>query len=344
MGIVTKALAVLLACLFAAAGLTSARAQQPTDLPAEEPAREQRYLLTFVGDCTLGANPNNYYAGVGFIKTVGEDYGYPFRNVLDYFTGDDATFINLEGALTDQGCPVEKTFTFRGPSDYINILTQNSVEAVTLANNHSYDYGQIGYSSTCSLLEGAGISYVERDSARLVTLDSGLKVGLYGTVYYLDLADMEAEIASLRQQGAELVIVAAHWGYEGSYQPNSEQINAAHGAIDAGADIVWGSHPHVLQPIESYNGGVIFYSLGNFSFGGNAYPKDYDTALLQQEVIRGSDGTVSLGEMKIVPCCVSSVSDRNNFQPTPLAEGTEAYDRVLSKLDGTFSGYNLNIG
>ena len=103
--------------------------------------------------------------------------------------------------------------------------------------------------------------------------------------------------------------------------------------IDAGADIVWGSHPHVLQAMEEYNGGKIFYSLGNFSFGGNIYPDDYDSALIQQEIIRQPDGSICLGETIVVPVCVSSIPDRNNFQPTPYEEGSEGYQRVLEKLD-----------
>ena len=95
-----------------------------------------------------------------------------------------------------------------------------------------------------------------------------------------------------------------------------------------------GHHPHVLQPIEYYKDGVIFYSLGNFSFGGNAGPSDMDTVILQQEVIRDAGGNVSLGALIAVPCSVSSVEGRNNYQPTPLAEGSDAYERVMQKLSG----------
>lgn len=319
-------------------------AVQPETEPQETAPQEERFLLSFVGDCTLGANPSNYYAGVGFIKTVGEDYDYPFRNVLSYFEADDATFANLEGALTDTGNPMDKTHTFRGPTSYSEILTRNSVDVVTLANNHSYDYGQTGYDSTKETLEEAGIPYVERDSSRLVTLDCGLTVGLYGMVYYaFDLEDMKAEISDLRQQGAELVIVAPHWGNEGNYRPTQQQTEVGHAAIDAGADIVWGSHPHVLQPIEEYHNGIIYYSMGNFCFGGNGKPDDLDSVLLQQEVIRTPDGSVSLGKVKIIPCSISSVPEINNFQPTPMAVGGEDYNRVLSKLGGTFAGPNLKI-
>ena len=310
---------------------------QPTETePVETEPQMERFLLTFVGDCTLGCRDGHSYIELGFTKTIGEDYGYPFRNVIDYFSGDDFTMINLEGAFCDKGNPVQKAHTFRGPTAYVNILTENSVEAVSLANNHSLDYGQKGYDSTVAALEGAGIPYVERDSAALVTTDSGLTVGIYGAVYYrFDEEDMAAEIAALKEK-ADVVVFAPHWGIEETYAPTKEQTRLAHAAIDAGADIVYGSHPHVLQPIEEYNGGIIYYSLGNFSFGGNIYPDDYDTALIQQEVTREADGTISLGQRVIIPACISSDPDKNNYQPTPYETGSEDYNRVLEKLAGTW--------
>lgn len=315
-----------------------------TTAPAETEPPEERFLLTFAGDCTLGANPKNSYAEVGFPKVVGEDYAYPFQNVVSFFEADDATFVNLEGALTDKGNPASKTYTFRGAPSYSHILTDNSVEVVTLANNHSLDYGQIGYDSTRSVLEEAAIPFVERDSSLLLELDCGLTVGLYGMVYYkLDVEDMKAEIADLRSRGAKLVIVAPHWGVEGSYRPTRLQQDVGHAAIDAGADIVWGSHPHVLQPIEAYGNGIIYYSMGNFCFGGNSKPGDFDTALLQQEVIRSPKGEISLGSLHIIPCSISSEDTVNNYQPTPMTADSEEYARVLSKLDGSFDGPNLKI-
>ncbi|MDO5401228.1 MAG: CapA family protein [Eubacteriales bacterium] len=310
-------------------------------LPPATEAPEECFTLTFTGDSTLGCNPFHFYAGYGFVKTVGEDYRYPFANVIDYFENDECTFANLEGPLADGGSYVSKKHVFRGPTAFVNILTENSVDFVSLANNHAQDYGADGYQSTLDTLNAAGVPYVERDSSAVITTENGLKIGVYAMVYYLlDVEDMTAEIAALRQAGCDVVIVAPHWGVEMTYRPTDEQVAVAHAAIDAGADIVWGSHPHVLQPIEEYGGGVIFYSMGNFSFGGNIYPQDYDSALIQQQIIRGPEG-VRLGERTVVPVSVSSMEGRNNYQPTPLAPGSEAYDRVLAKLNGTFDGPNL---
>ena len=320
----------------------------PTEAPLEETVEvqpaEERYMLTFVGDCTLGASPVNYYAGVGFIQTIGADYGYPFRNVLSYFENDEATFANLEGPLTDSETPAQKKHTFRGPRAYGKILTDSSVEAVSIANNHIQDYGQTGHASTVETLRSAGVSFVERDDSCMMTTENGLKIGVYGAVYYqLDTESITAAVASLKEAGCDLVIFAPHWGVEGAYRPTEDQVALAHAVIDAGADIVWGSHPHVLQPVEHYQGGVIYYSLGNFSFGGNAYPRDYDTVLIRQEVIREEDGTVKLGELSLIPASVSSATERNNYQPTPYEPGSEEYKRVLRKLHGTWDGPNLPI-
>ena len=297
----------------------------------------ESYVLTFAGDCTLGSNLNNAYNGYGFFKTVGDDMAYPFVNVKSYFEEDDLTLVNLEGPLCVGGNPAVKNHVFRGNPEFVNMLTENGVEFASLANNHSQDYGNIGYAETKENLENAGISYVERDSSVIVTTESGLTVGIYGAVYYLMEADViEKEISKLRRTGVDLIIFAPHWGSENSYTPTDDQEYLAHVAIDAGADIVFGTHPHVLQPIEEYKDGVILYSLGNFCFGGNIYPKDYDTALIQLEVIRAADGSVSLGETTIIPACISSVSDRNNYQPTLYEEGSEGYERVMKKLSGTF--------
>lgn len=322
---------------------TAAPTEAATEAPTTAPTQPQpeRFTLTFAGDCTLGCNVHHMYAGMGFIKTVGEDYGYPFANVLEYFENDDFTMVNLEGPLADSGNPRPKKHAFRGPTAFVNILTQGSVEGVSLGNNHTMDYGEAAYASTLSTLEEVGIQYVERDSATLFTTDSGLTIGLYAMTYYLlDVQDMTQEIAQLRQQGAEVVIVAPHWGVEGTFHPTQEQMDVGRAAIDAGADIVFGTHPHVLQPIEHYHDGVIFYSLGNFSFGGNIYPKDYDSALIQQEILRDDQG-ITLGELTIVPVNLSSEPTKNNFQPTPYPPGSEEYNRVLTKLDGSYSGPNL---
>ena len=310
---------------------------------AEGELPEERFTLTFLGDCTIGSQPIQLNVMYSILWFIGEDYSYPFKGVIDYIDDDDLTVINLEGTFCDPMPNSGALFTFRAPKNYVNVLTENSIEVASFANNHTMDYLQKGYDSTLETLEEAGIPYVEKDSSRIVTTESGLTVGFYALAFAMDKADMKAEIAAMRNEGAEVVVVSAHWGAEGSYRAAQTQIDMAHAAIDAGADIVYGHHPHVLQKIEEYNGGIIYYSLGNFVFGGHHWPQDLDSAVLQQEIIRSPEGEISLGELTIIPVSCSTLPAQNDFQPTPYEVGSEKYDRVISKLDGTFKGRDLIV-
>lgn len=218
--------------------------------------------------------------------------------------------INLESVLADSEKRQDKLFVFRGPTDYIQMLTGSSVEAVTLANNHSRDFGSAGYNTTKRVLNNAGIAFVEEEKTKLYTTQNGLVIGMYADQKEFSEEDIRLNINNLKK---------------------------------AGADIIYGHHPHVLQKIERNDDGVIMYSLGNFSFGGNSHPRDRYSAVIQLEVIRSADGTVRLGEMTVIPVCISSVKGRNNYQPTPYTEDTPQYARTLSKLDGTYTGKNLSV-
>lgn len=315
----------------------------PSPPEAEEELKEERFTLTFLGDCTIGSAPSQFNVMYSILWYIGEDYGYPFRGVIDYIDDDDLTIVNLEGTFCDPMPNSGALFTFRAPTNYVNVLTENSIEAASFANNHTMDYRQAGYDSTLATLEEAGIPYVEKDSSMIMTTESGLTVGFYALAFAADYDDMAAEIAALRNQGAEVVVVSAHWGAEGSYRAAHTQTEIAYAAIDAGADIVYGHHPHVLQRIEEYKDGIIYYSLGNFVFGGHHWPQDLDSAVLQQEIIRSPMGEISLGELTIIPVSCSSLPAQNDFQPTPYEVGSEKYERVMSKLDGTFKGGDLIV-
>ena len=200
---------------------------QPSETASTEPEetepQPERFLLTFVGDCTLGCRESHFYMNFGFVRTVGEDYGFPFRHVLEYFENDELTCINLEGTFTDEGNPAQKAHTFRGPTAYVDMLTRNSIDFVTLANNHTMDYGQIGYDSTLATLDGAGIPYVERDCSTVVTTKNGLKVGFYGSVYYLMETEVITEAIRQLKEEADIVVFVPHWGFETNPHHNKDQ-------------------------------------------------------------------------------------------------------------------------
>lgn len=314
---------------------------EPETAPPTEPAPEE-FLLSFAGDCCL-ANLKGWSENQHFIGTVGDDYSYPFAAVQEYFANDDCTFINLECVFTDSNRAAVKKFVFKGPVAYTQILTQGSVEFANVANNHTLDYGEEGYADTAAALDEASIPYAHDGDTRVFTTASGLTIGVYADTYPVELDGLSEKVEAMRAAGAELIVAALHWGQEYYYKPNEEQVSLGHAAIDAGVDIVYGTHPHVLQPIEEYKGKYIYYSLGNFAFGGNTNPTDKDSAILQQTVIREPDGTIRLGELTIIPCSVSSRSDRNDFQPTPLEPDTKAYERVLSKLDGSYGKTKISV-
>ena len=318
---------------------------ETTVAPTTEPREPEYFTLTFTGDVTPGCMPGQFQNPKAYVGTVGDDYEFPFANLRETFEQDDFTFINLEVVLgLNVGKQASKTFVFSGPEEYVQIMTSSSVEAVTLANNHVEDFGIEGYENTKRVLDENGVAYVEEDKTTIFVTESGLTIGLYADSFDFKESDIEDNIAALREEGAEIIVCAFHWGTEGAYRHNDKQARYARCAIDAGADIVVGNHPHVLQEMEEYNGGIIFYSLGNFSFGGNDHPKDYDSAVIQQQIVREPDGTVRLGEMTVIPICISSVSDRNNYQPIPYPADSDAYKRVLEKLNGTYSGPNVTPG
>jgi poly-gamma-glutamate synthesis protein (capsule biosynthesis protein) len=216
------------------------------------------------------------------------------------------------------------------------------VEFVTLGNNHILDYGEEGYADTKAALDEVGVAYAGRDEWSLYTTESGLTIGVYA-VSFGTADQITAGVTALKEAGAEFIIAAIHWGDEGSYKVNSLQRTQGHAAIDAGAHLVYGSHPHTLQPYEAYNGGHIYYSMGNWSFGGNFNQRDKDTVIVKITVMRDIDGSISVYDREVIPCASSGEKNRNNYQPVPYEEGTEEYERTLSKIDGTFTGPDLSI-
>lgn len=290
--------------------------------------------ISAAGDFTLGTDENfDYSTSLPAQYEEVQDPGYFLQNVKDIFASDDLTIVNLEGPLTTSEERADKQFSFKGDPSYTEILTNGSVEACNLANNHSKDYGIQGYEDTIANVEAAGIKTFGYERTAIWETN-GVKVGLAG-VYELAEGmdcqdDMTATIQSLKDAGADLVIVSFHWGVEKENYPDETQQTLAHAAIDQGADLVLGHHPHVLQGIEKYQGKYIVYSLGNFCFGGNKNPSDKDTMIFQQTFTLENGEVVEDDAINIIPCRISSEDDYNNYQPTP-AEGEEA-QRILGRI------------
>lgn len=292
--------------------------------------------LSVVGDCTLGTDETFDYDTS--LNAYYENYGadYFLQNVEDIFSTDDLTIANFEGTLTNSDEREDKTFAFKAPASYASILTGGSVEAVNTANNHSHDYGEQSFDDTLAALDDAGIVHFGYDETAVMDV-KGIKVGLVGIYELYDHLEREQQlkdnIAKVKADGAQLIVVIFHWGNETETVPDSNQTTLGRIAIDEGADLVCGHHPHVLQGIETYKGRNIVYSLGNFCFGGNSSPSDMDTMIYQQTFTIDADGIKKDNVTNIIPCSISSAAydGYNNYQPTP-AEGDEA-TRILGKIN-----------
>lgn len=313
---------------------TSKDSQEETTTP-EPTAEPVSITVSMVGDCTLGTDVNfDQSTSFDAFYQMKNDPGYFFQNVKDIFTADDLTVANMEGTLTTSNDRQQKTFAFKGNPSYTEILTQGGVEATNLANNHSHDYGDQSYEDTIQYLEAAGITTFGYDRTAVMDV-KGIKVGLIGIYELKDGLGRQQQvidtIQAVKDQGAQVIIVSFHWGTEKSNIPDDIQKTLAHLAIDQGADLVVGHHPHVLQGIEKYQGKNIVYSLGNFCFGGNKNPSDKDTMIFQQTFTVENGELVEDDVTNIIPCSLSSESGYNNYQPMVL-DGSEK-ERVLQKIE-----------
>lgn len=292
--------------------------------------------LSVVGDCTLGTDETFDYDTS--LNAYYENYGsaYFLQNVKSIFSQDDLTIANFEGTLTESDAREDKTFAFKEPASFTSILTDGSVEAVNTANNHSHDYGDQSYEDTMTALDAAGIVHFGYDETAVMDV-KGIKVGMVGIYELKDHLEREQQlkdnIAKVKADGAQLIVVIFHWGNETETVPDSNQTTLGRLAIDEGADLVCGHHPHVLQGIETYKGKNIIYSLGNFCFGGNSSPSDMDTMIYQQTFTITSEGVQADNVTNVIPCSISSAAYEgyNNYQPTP-ADGDEAA-RILAKIN-----------
>ena len=325
-------------------------AATPVPTPEPTPAPPEEYVISFVGDCTLWSNQNYERHPAGFAGVMGDDYAYPFSNTVKFFANDELTLANCECTLTDNPNMsydyTQVVFPFRAPTAYAEVFNEGGVDFVTTANNHMMDCYQAGADSTYAALEAHGVPYGIEGQAQIITTPHGLRIGIYcsGTDLAPNKTKAVAAVQQLAADGADYIICAFHWGQELYYEPNAAQIDLAHACIDAGANFIYGSHTHCLQPIELYNNAVILYSCGNWVFGGNTMPSDPDTAIFQLRLKRAEDGSLVPAGMDIIPCCVSSniegantkAQNYNDYCPTPYETDSQEYMRVMTKLTGEY--------
>ena len=305
---------------------------------------KKKVTLSFVGDCTIGWDPRYWYES-RFDKYFDDnngDYAYYFAKVKEYLDQDDITVANLEGQFTSSNDIVEKAFNFKAPTSYVDVLKKGSVEMVSFANNHAYDFGKSGYDGTIKTLNDNNVLHYGY-SDYLIKEVNGIKIGFmaFNDIDCVKYVEAKKGIDYLKENGAELIIVSVHWGIEKDSMQNNAQQKMGRYLIDNGADLVVGTHPHVIQGIEKYNDKYIIYSLANFVFGGNQNPLDKDTFMFRQ-TFNFSNGELQLDDnIEIVPASVSGFKNKNNYQPVIL-DGEEKV-RVFNKIMKYSSGFNYGI-
>ena len=308
--------------------------------------------ISATGDVTIGGDTRKKGKNI-FDKQLDKEASgldFPLENVRSVFEADDLTLVNFEGTLTTTKSATKNTYSFAAPPEYVQVLTSGDVEAVSLENNHVMDHGEKGYSDTCETLASAGILYSGHLGASIYMTETGVRIGMlayqtfngnYKNIY----ASIEGDIAALRAQGCDLVIVSYHWGEEKDYVPNERQVPLGRATIDAGADLVLGHHSHRMNPIEYYNGHYICYSLGNFCFAGNIRPDDMDTFIFQERFVVTPGAGAQAGEFRIIPCSISSQEKVNDFKPTlKSGEEAEAVVERLMELNGQFEKKHRSTG
>ena len=297
-------------------------------------AAEKIITLTFAGDCTLGTEETTRRSPDSFDSVAeAKGYSYFFANFYDIFSQDDCTVVNCEGVLSDSsnGEVKDKTFRFRGPEEFVNILREGSVEAVSLANNHSKDYGGNGFLNTRRVLEEAGVGWAwdeyfyvyEKDGIRIAF--AAIDYGIFQRSNYI----VRDKLLKMQKDGEiNAAVMLIHEGKE--YFPKhleKQTLYSEYFINRAGADLVIMHHPHVVQGIRILNNRSVFYSLGNFVFGGHTRISrgDKGTNSLYSLVVQArmhftDDGVYTGQQIILYPAYDSGADPVNNYQPIRITK------------------------
>lgn len=308
--------------------------------------------VSFIGDCSIGDSVR-YKKGDGTYHDVIDKQGYawPFALVKKYLENDDLTVANLEAVLTTRTAAryPDRLYNLIADPDHVQILVEGSVEIVNTVNNHCMDFQDSGYKDTLRHLENAGILHFGSvyptspdGHDDLAAVDAGgIRFGFVGFTYpqESDIKRISNRIEKLRrEEGCDVVVVSMHWGREGFMKPEDEQRVWARQLIDAGADLIWGHHPHVLQPIQVYRGKPILFSTGNFTFGAMS-KLDPSTGIFQLTYEKNG-GQAELKELRVIPCQTQPGPEYRPFEVTEPQDRRRVFEILAAELTAKrgFSG------
>lgn len=263
--------------------LNEENGQYATEQTSETEDSAQAVSMIFTGDVLIAYSFVPNYDSAGISGVLGD-------GILTELKGADITMVNEEFPFTSRGTAAEdKQYTFRADPSYVSALQEMGVDIVTIANNHTLDYGKEGLTDTFSTLDKASILYAgagesaERAKAVQTIEVNGRKIGFLAASRVIPVESWNVDnstpgifttydgtalcdAVTEAKKTCDYVVVFVHWGIENEEYPQDYQRSLAKQYIDAGADLVIGSHPHCLQGIEYYKGKPIYYSLGNFIF------------------------------------------------------------------------------
>ena len=326
-----------IALLLVASCSTQPIAEQKGEVDQQIQTASKHLVIAAVGDIMLDGSAREIMQEQG--------YDHAFDKMRPWLQKADIAFGNLEGPLTDRGEPApDKKYLFRSPPAKVaEALKAAGFDVVSLANNHSLDYGSVGLADTIAALDKVGVHHVGAGENLAVARQAailhrnGLKVAFLaysltfpeefwatanraGTVFgYREI--VEGDIRAAKQK-ADIVVASFHWGQESKTQLRPYQVALGHAAINAGASLVIGHHPHILQSVERYKDGVILYSMGNFAFG--SYSPNAKVSALAEIEFNGN----KLTQVRLQPINVFNIQVL--FQPQPLVG--EAAANVISHL------------
>ena len=308
---------------------------------SKETLPPESVVITFGGDCVLGGRESYYKREDTLIHRLDTEEGFnPFSGLAGIFEKDDMTVINLECVLQDDANneDTSKAWRFRGLTDYAGILPGGSVEMVNIANNHTIDYGETGYQSTLRALDGYALT-VGNGLIQVVEMKGHL-FGFGGcreTTYLRDPSVIEKDIGKMKDLGAEVIIYQCHWGKEYDVHRSALQTAMARACVRAGANLVIGHHPHVVQGMDLIEGVPVVYSLGNLVFGGTISLTTFD-ALVVQAAFQFTEDKLQ-ESIRLIPVTTSSSAAENRNDYCPVPASAENRNRILNQIqqDTAFS-------
>ncbi len=314
---------------------------EPEAAPAPNRYTADRMVLSFIGDLSIGDATQSRSSAASLTNVIDQNgYDYPFSLVADYLKADDYTFANLEVCLTDkEQLKSDKKYNMIGKPEFVNVLLEGGIDVVNTVNNHCMDFTVKGYEDTLSALDGAGINHfgsvypgTDRGSDILGKAEvNGVLIGMVGYSYpqEYDLLRLKNRMEQLRKEGCELIVCSLHWGQEEHLTSQVWQFGFAKKLIDAGADIIWGHHPHVVQPVMFYKGKPILFSTGNFIFG-TMSEVDPSTGIFQLEYdLTGEKPQLCL--MNVIPCQTGKRGDYRPYELTDPAERKACLKKLIHK-------------